>query len=231
MGMPDPSQYDSFAGAYGDFAETAPYNALYDRPATLELIGDVSGLRVLDAACGPGIYLETLRAGGADVSGFDGSREMVEVARGRVGAEVPLRVHSMDDPLDWIEDGSLDLVVCALAYHYVDDRLGFLKEVHRVLRPGGGMVISTSHPTNDWVRLGGSYFTDAPVTETWSRGWVITAVRCPLGRLTAEFAEAGFLIERLVEPLPMAEMASTHPEAFEKLSSQPGFILFRLLKR
>jgi hypothetical protein len=29
----------------------------------------------------------------------------------------------------------------------------------------------------------------------------------------------------------MAEMASTHPEAFEKLSSQPGFILFRLLKR
>jgi SAM-dependent methyltransferase len=61
---PDPAQYDVFADEYEDHAATAPYNALYDRPATLRLLGDVGGQRVLDAACGPGFYLEELRARG-----------------------------------------------------------------------------------------------------------------------------------------------------------------------
>jgi hypothetical protein len=59
---------------------------------------------------------------------------------------------------------------------------------------------------------------------------VITAWRMPLTRLAEEFASAGFLIERLVEPVPEPEMAITHPEAFEKLSVEPGFVLFRLRK-
>ncbi len=229
--MTDPTQYDSFAGAYGEFAESAPYNAYYDRPATLGLVGEVAGRQVLDAGCGPGFYLEELVARGAEVTGFDASSEMVAVARDRVGDGVPVRVHSMDDPLDWLGDGTMDLVVCALAYHYANDRPAFLVEVHRILRPGGAMVISTHHPIQDWARLGGSYFTEEPVTETWSRGWVITAHRCPLTQLTSEIFEAGFLIERLVEPQPVPEMASSHPEASEKLSRSPAFLLLRLLKR
>ena len=85
MPQPDPAQYDAFAGEYESHAEVAPYNALYDRPATLRLIGDVAGRRVLDAACGPGIYLEELLDRGADVVGCDGSAAMVELARARVG--------------------------------------------------------------------------------------------------------------------------------------------------
>jgi len=186
VGSPDPEQYDAFADAYETHAADAPYNALYDRPATLALLGPVDGRRVLDAACGPGFYLEELVAGGADV------------------------------------------VVCALAYHYLNDRPGFLAEARRILAPTGALVISTHHPTDDWCRLGGSYFEVDTVTETWSRGWDVTAWRLPLTRLTEEFAAAGFLIERLVEPLPQPEMARTHPGPFEKLSRQPAFILFRL---
>lgn len=230
-GMPDPSQYDVFAGEYSEFVETAPYNALYDRPATMELMGDVAGKRVLDAASGSGIYLEWLVRCGAEASGFDASREMIEISRARVGPDVPLRVHSMDDPLDWVPDESVDLVVSALAYHYANDRPAFLAEIFRVLRPGGAVVISTHHPAADWARLGGSYFTEDAVTETWSRGWVVTANRCPLTKLTEEFFAGGFLIERLVEPLPVDAMASTHPEIYEKLTTRPNFILFRLVKR
>ena len=93
------------------------------------------------------------------------------------------------------------------------------------------LVISTHHPTNDWHRLGGSYFTEEPVTETWSKGWEITAWRTPLTTLSDEFAEAGFVIERLVEPLPDPAMATSHPETFEVLSSLPAFVLFRLRLR
>ena len=43
--------------------------------------------------------------------------------------------------------------------------------------------------------------------------------------------EAGFLIERLVEPAPEPQMATSHPENFQKLSTEPGFIFFRLVTR
>lgn len=230
MPAPDPLQYDAFADEYDDHAATAPYNALYDRPATLRLVGDVANRRVLDAACGPGLYFERLRGRGAEVVGCDASPRMIELARRRVGDAVDLRVHALDQPFDWLQDESVDLVLCALAYHYVNDRPGFLGEAFRVLRPGGSLVISTHHPTSDWCRLGGSYFEVGTVTETWSRGWEITTWRMPLSSITDEFAEAGFLIERLVEPRPEPEMADTHPDAFEKLSTEPGFVLFKLRK-
>lgn len=231
MPAPDPTQYDSFAADYEDHAATAPYNALYDRPAMLDLIGDVEDKYVLDAGCGPGIYVAELIERGAEVLGCDASGQMIELARARVGDTAELRVHSLDEPFDWVEDESIDVAVGALVYHYINDRQGFLREIYRMLRPDGVFVISTHHPTGDWHRLGGSYFTVEPVTETWSTGWEITAWRMPLTRLTAEFTEAGFLIERLVEPLPLPEMAQSHPESFKRLSTEPGFILFRLVKR
>jgi SAM-dependent methyltransferase len=225
---PEPAQYDAFADEYEDHAAEAPWNALYDRPATLALLGDVAGERVLDAACGPGFYLEALLGRGARPIGCDASARMVELARRRVGAGVDLRVHALEEPFDWIDDGSVDVVLCALAYHYLNDRPAFLGEVRRMLRPGGTLVISTHHPASDWARLGGSYFSEEPVTETWSKGWTVTAWRVPLTRLTEEIADAGFLIERLVEPLPVPEMARTHPAVHERLTTEPGFLLLRL---
>ena len=226
--QPDPAQYDTFAAAYEEHAATAPYNALYDRPATLRLLGDVAGKRVLDAACGPGLYLERLLAQQADVVGCDGSPAMIDRARQRVGDRADLRVHSLDDPFTWVDDGTLDVVLCALAYHYVTNRDGFLREVRRMLGPHGTLVISTHHPTADWHRLGGSYFQHTAVTERWRKGWEITAWRMPLTRLTEEFSQAGFVIERLIEPSPDPAMERSHPETFERLSREPGFILFKL---
>lgn len=228
MPAPEPTQYDSFAAEYEAHAETAPYNALYDRPATLELLGDVRGLRVLDVACGPGLYATELIERGAHVVGCDASPAMVELAGRRTAGAVDLRVHAMEQPFDWVDDDSFDVVLNALAYHYVNDRLAFLCEARRMLRPGGAMVISTHHPTSDWARLGGSYFDVSPVTEVWSKGWEITAWRAPLTVLCQEFADAGFLVERLVEPLPTPEMATTHPAVYERLTVAPGFVLFRL---
>lgn len=227
----DPAQYDDFAGAYEDHAATAPYNALYDRPATLDLIGNVRGARVLDAACGPGFYAEELIAGGAEVWAFDASAAMVELTRRRLGERVTAWTQSLDAPLVTIPDGSMDLVVCALAYHYVNDRRAMMAEFYRVLRDGGAAVISTHHPTDDWARLGGSYFALETVTEHWSRGWDITSWRMPLQQLCDEWVAPGFLISRIVEPRPLPEMAHAFPAVYAKLMAQPAFILTRLEKR
>lgn len=116
MAAPDPTQYDTFADEYEAHAAAAPWNALYDRPATLALLGDVAGRQVLDAACGPGLYLEELVARGAEAQGCDASVRMVDLARQRTGGTVELREHRLEEPFDWVDDASLDPILCALAY-------------------------------------------------------------------------------------------------------------------
>jgi len=51
----------------------------------------------------------------------------------------------------------------------------------------------------------------------------------PLETTCAEFAEAGFLIERLLEPRPLPAAATVDPARYHRLASEPtGFIAFRL---
>jgi len=74
-------QYDVFADGYLEHATNSVYNAHYDRPACLRLLGDVANKTVLDAGCGPGLYSEELVRRGARVVGFDQSERMVELSR------------------------------------------------------------------------------------------------------------------------------------------------------
>ncbi|MFD4252058.1 class I SAM-dependent methyltransferase [Amycolatopsis thermoflava] len=221
------AQYDVFAEEFLDHARDGFYNAHLDRPACLDLLGDVAGLRVLDAACGPGLYAEELVTRGAGVVGVDISPRMVELSRRRVpGGE--FRVHDLAEPLVWLPDASVDRVLFALAVEYVDDRVALLRELRRVLRPDGALVLSRQHPFGDWLRHGGNYFEPRVVEEVWSRGWRVRYWLSPLEQTCEELRAAGFLVERLVEPRPSPEAATLDPERFERLSREPtGFLAVR----
>ncbi|GAA2340624.1 class I SAM-dependent methyltransferase [Saccharopolyspora halophila] len=220
-------QYDVFADEFLDHARECFYNAHYDRPACLELLGEVSGRRVLDVACGPGLYAEALVARGAGVIGLDHSPRMIELCRQRVPSG-EFHVHDLADPLDQLPDDSVDQVLFALALEYVDDRTALLRELRRVLRPDGMLVLSRPHPTGDWLRHGGSYFDARVIEEVWSQGWRVRCWLAPLERTCEELHHAGFLIERLVEPRPTAEAAAINRASYERLSSEPtGFLAIR----
>jgi len=122
------------------------------------------------------------------------------------------------------------VVVLALALHYVDDRLAMLREFRRVLVPTGALVISTTHPMEDFQRLGGSYFAVEPVQGSLSpeHDWPVRTWRRPLAEVCREFHDAGFLLERLVEPRPVQEMATRDPDSYARLERAPAFIAFRL---
>jgi SAM-dependent methyltransferase len=220
-------QYELFADEFAEHARDGLYNAHYDRPACLALLGDVAGKRVLDAACGPGLYAEELLRRGAHVVGFDQSPRMLDLCRRRAGPG-EFRVHDLGDPIGWLPDASVDLALCALAIEYVDDRVAALSELRRVLRPGGALVLSRGHPTGDWLHHGGSYFDVRVVQETWSKGWSVRYWLAPLQTTCEEIYEAGFLIERLIEPRPAPEAAAIDPEGYERLNREPGFLALRL---
>ncbi len=58
--------------------------------------------------------------------------------------------------------------------------------------------------------------------------WPVRTWRRPLTHICREFAEAGFWIERLVEPRPVPEMAAQDPDSYAQLEHAPAFIAFRL---
>lgn len=220
-------QYDVFADEYLDHAHDGLFNAHYDRPACLSLLGDVAGSTVLDAACGPGLYADELTKRGATVIGFDQSPRMTELARQRVPTG-RFRTHDLADSLEWLDDNCVDAVLFALALEYVDDRTAALREFRRVLRHDGALVLSRQHPTGDWLRHGGDYFEARVIEETWSRGWHVRYWLSPLEQTCEELHEAGFLIERLLEPRPTARAADIDREKCERLNRTPtGFLAIR----
>jgi SAM-dependent methyltransferase len=156
----------TYDGAAGDFfaknADTSPHNAYTDRPAMLNLAGDVSGARILDVGCGAGHYAAELSARGAQVVGVEGSATLLRHARARLNGDAELLLHDLEEPLDFAADASFDGAVCALVFHHVRSRARLLDELRRVLRPGGWLLVSITHPTADWHHFGGSYFSAFP---------------------------------------------------------------------
>ena len=68
-----------------------------------------------------------------------------------------------------------------------------------MLRPGGALVVSTQHPTTDWLRKGGSYFDVKLETDVWhtqSGDQPVRFWREPLSALCGYGTGAGFLIEK-----------------------------------
>ncbi len=99
------------------------------------------GDRVLDLACGTAaVALELVRRYGCDVVGVDQSAPMLNEARRRVasageGARVDLRVARAERlPFD---DGAFDAATFTYLLRYVDDPAATLRELARVLAPGG----------------------------------------------------------------------------------------------
>jgi ubiquinone/menaquinone biosynthesis C-methylase UbiE len=152
--------------SFEQHAADSAANAHYDRPAVLAALGPVTGRQVLDAACGPGLYVPELLERGAEVTAFDASPVMVSLTRQRTAGRVRIEQAALGEPLPY-PDGAFDLIVCALAIHYASDRAAAFAEFRRVLRPGGAAVVSTQHPVMDWLRKGGSYFHTTLETDIW----------------------------------------------------------------
>jgi demethylmenaquinone methyltransferase/2-methoxy-6-polyprenyl-1,4-benzoquinol methylase len=93
------------------------------------------GGHVLDVATGTGLVAAELLARGFDVTGLDQSPDMLARARARFGPRVEL-VESSAEALPF-DEGSFDHLTVTYLLRYVDDPADTLKELARVVRPGG----------------------------------------------------------------------------------------------
>ncbi|MFD9948902.1 class I SAM-dependent methyltransferase [Nonomuraea sp. NPDC059023] len=218
--QPSPfNDYDRFAEAYAAENEASLLNAYYERPAMLELAGDVTGRRILDAGCGSGPLFSALRDRGALVTGVDVSAGMLELARRRLGADADLRVADLARPLPFPGD-AFDDVIASLVLHYLEDWGPTLAELRRVLRPAGRLLVSVEHPFAITLmrRLAGdktNYFEIRNRTEEWTMGGQTAQMSFwdrPLHAMTDAFVAAGFRISVISEPPPAPEARELFPE-------------------
>jgi len=220
------------AEAYAADVEDNAYNALYERPALIALLPSVAGKRVLEVGCGSGPLTAWLVDHGADIVAFDASPRLVEMARRRGLSSASFVVADLAEPLDFLADGMFDIVVSGLVLHYLRDRAGPLREVRRVLKPGGAVVFSTHHPSWDVLLSdSGDYFATELIRDRWSKGgrdYEVRFWRRPLTAMFSAITEAGFRVDRLVEPQPEAECRDRFPQDWEPLTTQPTFLFFRL---
>ncbi len=226
------SGYDSFAQGYSAENETSLFNAYYERPAMLELAGDVTGRRILDAGCGSGPLFAALRDRGALVTGIDASAGMLEQARLRLGADADLRVADLADPLPF-PDNAFDDVVASLVLHYLRDWEPTLAQLRRVLVPGGRLLVSVEHPFANFLgqylaENQTNYFQTRNRTEEWSMGGQTAQLSFwdrPLHAMTDAFAAAGFRIDVISEPPALPAARDLFPDMFDE-STGTRFLCF-----
>lgn len=135
--------------AHREYARLAPHYderwSFYIRRSaeeTLRRIGPQSPGAVLDVGCGTGYLLSEMAAAwpGAILTGIDPSPEMLDRAARRLAGRSSLVVGSAD-ALPFAP-ASIDLIVSTSAFHYIRAPLDALSEMHRVLRPGGRVLLT-----------------------------------------------------------------------------------------
>lgn len=225
------SDYDQFAEAYDTANAEGFFNTWYEKPAVLRLLGDVRGHRILDAGCGSGPTSVALTRRGADVSGFDRSAAMIEIARGRL-PDTDLRVHDLAEPLPW-KDATFNTVVASLVLHYLQDWSGPLTELHRVLTPGGRLLVSVNHPCAfPIVHPDLEYFGITEHTEDYDFAGVsvdLTFFHRPLSAMAESFAGSGFRIVGIHEPPADPDTPEdVLPPGLEAGEKFMGFLFFDL---
>lgn len=205
---------ESYQAEHGEFLGDADFVWCPEglREESARLLGDVAGRRVVEVGCGAAAASRWLRGQGADVVAVDLSAGMLrEAARlaQPTGVRVPLaQADALALPL---RTGTFDIACTAFgAVPFVADSAAVMREVYRILRPGGRWVFSVTHPMR-WIFLDDpgeaglvavhSYFDRSPYVEYDGSGTpTYVEQHRTLGDRIRELVGAGFVLDDLVEP-------------------------------
>lgn len=231
------ARYDEIA----DFYEQGSGQTVSD-PATvalLDLAGAVSGLRLLEVACGQGRVARELARRGAALTGLDISAALLARARACEAAEpLGIRYVHADVTTSGVLAGQVfDGVVCNYGLSDIDDLDGLLVNVARLLRPGGWFVFSLLHPCFP------GWDSDAP--SSWppdqgyyQEGWWLASNSGYRGRVGSShrmistylnsLTRHRLALDRAAEPPPGPEMGERRPPGAVPV---PFYFAARCLRR
>ncbi len=226
--------YDEMAKYYAKYVDTKPFNAYYERPATISLLPDIKNKKVLDAGCAGGWYTKWILDHEADVIAIDFNKQMVEITKKRTDGKGIIKQADLNNQLDFITDNSVDIIIASLVLHYIKDWSNILSEFNRILKINGKLIFSVHHPFMDYLLFDReNYFTLELLNDEWLMDNEKIKVQFygrPLSKIIQPVIDHGFIIEKLLEPMPTEEFKNAMPETYVKLTKQPQFLFIRANK-
>lgn len=171
-----------------------------------------------------------MRNQGSDVTAIDINQQMIEFTKERINHRGKVYQADLNQPLNFLEDNSFDLIVSSLTLHYLSDWNQVLAEFNRILLPKGWLLFSTHHPFMDYVLFDKpNYFVQELIEDEWrglgNQKVKVRFYRRPLNSMITALKNAGFAIENIVEPLPTKECQELYPQDYQKLSTKPWFLI------
>ena len=204
-------------------------------PHFLKLLGDISGLTVLDAGCGQGYLSRILARRGAHITGIDISPKLIQIAREQdpdhqITYQVADLCHSLPEYRH-----RFDLVVSHFVLDDVYDYKGFLSTLASLLKPGHRMILSMNNPYSFVVRGHVRDYFDTGKPYPY-RGMAEEGVKVYFYHHTLEeyldacFA-AGFQLQRLLDiPTPVDRYKLQSDALMKPGYHFPFFIILILFK-
>lgn len=146
------NSYDQIANEYRD-SKQLDFRKYIEEYTLLQLAGDITGLHLLDLACGEGIYTRKLKKqGAASILGVDLSARMIDLAEESEKKEPLGCEYLVHDVLTLSHLGEYDIVVGMYLLNYAqapEELTQFCEVVYKHLKPGGRFIGFNDNPHND----------------------------------------------------------------------------------
>ncbi|MDX1900999.1 MAG: methyltransferase domain-containing protein [Gammaproteobacteria bacterium] len=223
--------FEQIALKYAKLVDTKPIHIYYERPNLLSLLPiNIEGLNILDLGCGSGWYAEHLTTLGAKITAIDSSQTMVELTQKRV-PECHVYLADLENPLSTLNNQSFDIIIAPLVIHYIKDWHVLFERLSKLLKHNGYFIFSTHAPHMEYIAFNlENYFQKALITDYWENIGEIKFYHHTLHELTESLYQSGFIIERMLEPMPLPEMEKADPKMYSNIVSKPWFLFVRAKK-
>lgn len=220
------------------------------KPAFMRELRNIRGKRMLDLGCGDGYYSRLMAEVGADVVGVDFSQEFIDLAKKQEQKQPKGIRYFCGDiaKMDFLPSGETDGAVADFVFVTIPTQEKYIqaiREVHRVLKKGGTVLISKGHPaTFNRPDKSKNYSVTYDKEPLYFDSLTPQRIKMNIGGKSAEWTnyhrsledflnpwlENGFVITRVIEPRPTQNALEKFPEQLQGTDKLPYYIVFKLKK-
>ena len=219
-------------------------NNLFEIPALFSMMPDLKDKTILDLGCGFGEHCKRfVESGAKKVIGIDISEKMLEIAKEENSDS---KITYINMPMENISqlNEKFDIVVSSLAFHYVEDFSGVVKNIYDMLNENGIFLFSQENPLCTCFSGGNRWTKDENGNKLYinlsnygiegerESSWFVDNVKKyhrTFSTIINTLIETGFKIEKIIEPLPTEELLKNFPE-YKDLFHKPDFLLVKFSK-
>jgi SAM-dependent methyltransferase len=195
-------------------------------PEIIRLVSLQGVSTILDAGCGVGVLSHMLAERGHRVTGIDPSERSIAIATSHFSDSVLFRALSIEAYAD-SRPSPADLIIANMVLMDVVNLASFLSAARSLLRSGGALIFSITHPCfwpayygyadEPWFCYKREIIIESPFRISAQQDCTLTSthVHRPVEKYLQEFASSGMQLETLLEPIPDAGVQKMYSTAWK----------------